>query len=218
MIDGPKLAKYLNDTGLKVQEFWFLYCVMNLEDVFRGVVEVSIPQDKDNTLFNKHVFEYFKNHNPDIDGKTKWSTLAFQLEEKGWIETFQRPEEGKKLAIRKCRVTEQFKNTFLVSDSMEAFVEFVKTYPRFVHVNGKNFSTIDMSPELLAEIYNTKILKKGNLLLHERCLLITGMYLRDNNGEANYKMSSYFERYEGIALGYEGLGPTEKSSTGRRVR
>lgn len=215
MIDGVKLAKYLHDTDLKIHEFWFLYAVMTCEDNFRGE-EIKIPQTVDNKQFNEYIAIYFKRHKPAKG--MKWSEVAYKLEDEGWLDTNQERKEA--LKLRSCRVTEQFKSYFMLSDANVAFTDFLERYPRWVYVKGTKYTTIDMSPDILAETYFTKILKKGNALLHERALLITEMFIRDNSGDAPYKISTYFERYEGIAMSYEAEfsgSVSKKSSTGRRA-
>lgn len=213
MIDGLKLAKYLHDTGLKVQEFWFLYCVMCLEDNFRDGM-IKIPQSDDNLTFNDYIKRYFTTKEPD-EVNSKWSELAFNLEQQDWLDIHQ-PQEGV-LKLKSCRVTDKFKQEFLISDSEAAFKEFLAIYPSRVYVNGNGYPTIDMPPELLAEKYNDLILRKGNKLLHQRCLALTEKFVDENDGKALFKISEYFLRYEGIALGYEGTeNKPKRSTTGRK--
>jgi hypothetical protein len=215
MIDGLKLSKYLNDTELHIQEFWFLYAMMNLE---RN--ENILPFTDENKNFNEYIKTYFTKISPDVGNiDYNWSDVGFNLEKREWLEINQKKESP--LVLKNCRVTDKFKSTFFISDIEQAIKELIEIYPKQLYHNGKKqpYPAIDKSPEELAEYYNSKVLKNGNAFEHQRCLLITEIWVADNNNEIPYKISTYLDRFHGIALMYEGQSKKnkKKTNTGRTL-
>lgn len=201
MVDAYRFAKYLDETKLTAEEFWLLYRIMIQEGIIKGE-KLKIPNVDSNKA--SHDFSIWSNkyqieHKNYLNREISWREILDKLEAEEYVENW----DKENYLIHKMRVTDKFKNKFLISDIDQAFMEFVEIYPKrvidFKREKGR-YPAMNLSPDTLAKMYNEKILKGGNRLLHERCLLITSIYLEDGNfRDAPMNMSNYFEAFDGIA-------------------
>ena len=199
MVDVYKFAEYLERTKLSAEEFWFLYRVMILQDNNKnGVFKVpDITSNKASfnfSLWNKEYQERFKTY---LDKDVDWKGLVDKLDKEGYLENW-----GKEYKMNEMKVTDNFTNNFLISNVEQAFMDFVKIYPSRVVNFGKKpvYASFDLQQDVLTKMYNEKILRGGNKILHDRCLIVTETYLDYGNfRDAPMKMSKYFDAFEGIA-------------------
>lgn len=187
---------------------------MSLEDNYRDN-NLRISLHEEDLDFNKYIHDYFTTKTPDIASTLSWSDLAFSLERCGWIEIYQKKETP--LQINKCKVTEKFKGYFMISDVEAAFKDFCSYYPASIRVNERIYTTMDLGIDEMVSVYKNKILKGNSALNHERCIMITELFIKENKGLAPYKLSNYFTRFEGIAAIYETkpVNVHKSSTTGR---
>lgn len=212
MIDGYKMRKYLHNTGLHISEFWTLYEIMMQEQITKGEV-FKIPNVNSNeATFNFSVWteEYHKKHQYYLGNKINNRQVIDDLEDRGYIENWDRNN----YEINKMRVTDKFKDTFLINDVESAFNEFIELYPSWVIVNSHRYPSMDMARDEMIIMYNEKILLGGNKLNHLRCMAITDMYLGEGNFKdgAPMKISKYFNAFENIANLMENKKPTNNNN------
>lgn len=205
MVDGFRLSKYLNQTKLSAEEFWFLYRVLVQEPNVSGSVLKVITEDIHKATHKFSVWSEIYHKEARIGGdKIDWKKVLFTLEERGFIEIWS--NNPNQILLNEVKTTEKFKKEFLISDIRNALMEFVEIYPMWVYIQKTNskFPSQNKSLDELERDYNEKVLKGGNMLLHQRCLLITKMYLESENKKwANCNMSTYFDSFEGIARAFE---------------
>ena len=205
IIDGYRFAKYLHDTGLTAEEFYLLYRVMLQEqNIANGILKVpGIKESEASFQFSKWSEIYQTKHSIYLNTPIEWLDIVYKLAKEGFIEIW--PSKKESIKLTEMKVTDKFKSYFLISDVEQAFYEFVKLYPVWVYVKGNKYPAMDKAPEELFKLYDKYILKGGNSVLHERCLLLTEKYLNSlENKGAPYKISNYIiDAYEGIARGIE---------------
>lgn len=207
MVDGFRLSKYYRETGLSMEEFWYLYQIFLQEpNVAAGILKV-IPEElhKATAEFSKNSKHYLEN--AKIAGKPiDRRAMLFDLESRGFIEIWTKDLEAE-IKLSDVKVTDKFKDSFLIDDVSDAFKEFLAIYPKMVYIAKTNsyFPTANKSLTALAREYNELILKGGNMWNHQRCLLITEKYLeiQGNKKFANYNITNYFINFEGIATALE---------------
>lgn len=213
IIDGYRFAKYLNDTGLRAEEFWLLYRVMLQEqNISDGILKVpGIAESEATFQFSKWSQIYQEKGNFYLGVGIDWIQILKKLESEGYVELWNKRESEIKLT--EVKVTDKFKKHFLISDIEQAFYELVEIYPTWIEIKGNRYPAQDKSPEELAKLYDKHILKGGNMLLHHRCIILTEKYIKGRDSKhAPYKLSNYIsEAFEGIASGLEKDNQTENS-------
>lgn len=205
MIEAYKFSTYLKSKGLRAEEFWALYRVMILEqNAPDGNTKVSLnPKVEAFNQFSRESREYNDWINTS-DDPIDWVKMYVQLEEKGFVEIWTRKDDT--IEMRHLKVTDKFKEDFLVDSVEEALHELIAVYPKMVRIekDSKKFPSVNMMLSDLAKLYDELILKGGNKFNHYRCLEITKLYLEDMNIEhAPMNLEKYIKQFEGIALAYE---------------
>lgn len=206
MVDGFRLSKYLNQTKLSAEEFWFLYRILVQEPTVSGSILKIVTEDVHEATSKFSMWSEIYHKEARIGGEPiDWKKVLFTLEDRGFIEIWSKNPEVE-ILLSEVKTTEEFKKEFLISDIRVALMEFVEIYPMWVFIQktGSKFPSMNKNLDILEREYNEKILKGGNMLLHQRCLLITKMYLDSENKKwANCNMSTYFDSFEGIARAFE---------------
>lgn len=206
ILDGYRYAKYLDNTGLSSEEYYLLYRIMLQEqNLIDGILKVSAGEKEEAIKqFSKWSQKYQERHRNYLGTDIDWLKICDNLEDKEFL-LIHVPLRDRKnrtsYKLSELTVTDKFKSCFLLSDVEQAFYEFKAIYPEWVVIKGARFPSQDKAPEELVKIYDEYVLKGGNALFHERCLLITQRYLsQQESRNAPYKMSNYFkEAYQGIA-------------------
>lgn len=212
MVEGFKLSMYLDETGLAAEEFYYLYRIMLLEpDASDRILKITMKDVHEGTfLFSQMSLKYQENATIGGD-KIDWKKICFSLEEKGFIEIWDKND----LSLTGVKVTDKFKKEFFISDVETAFMEVVAMYPKMVRINKSTsrYPALNEPLSVLAKEYNEKILLNGNKARHYRFLAITEMYLRDIDSQyAPYNLQNYFKAFEGIAIAYESGSQAERSN------
>lgn len=207
MVDGYRLSNYYRETGLSMEEFWFLYQIFMQEpNVAEGLLKV-VPEELHaaTAKFNsnsKHYLEHATIAGEPIDRRK----MLFSLEDRGFIEIWSK-DLNAEILITDVKVTDKFKNTFLIDDIAKAFNEFLSIYPKLVYIQktGSIYPSINKPLDQLQREYNEMILKGGNMWNHQRCLLITEKYLEMQGDKryAKYNITNYLINFEGIAIAIE---------------
>jgi hypothetical protein len=204
MIEGIRIAKYLKDTGLMMEEFYLLYRLMfQEENIKHGMLKPPSKEVDENVEFSKLSQEYQEKHQTYLDTGIDWVKICRKLSTEEYLTIWGNTPDVIKLT--EMKVTEKFKQHFLISDVEQAFNDVLRLYPSWVNVKGLEFPAVDKSPEILAKLYGEHVLKGRNALLHERFLMITELYLKRSQSKyAKYKLSNWIiEAYHGVAYAYE---------------
>ena len=202
MIQPFKLASFLNELEITIEEYWLCYRIMLLRNSYTGIKLEIIPDTELLTFsqLSKQYQERFKE-------KIKWKELALDLEKKGYLNIWSHDLDN--FDIKNITVEENFYQHFYISDLEECFAQFIQLYPSQIEVSTKG-KTVRYSswgkksaPELIV-LMQKYILKGNNNILFTRFMEITRQYLDDQSSKyAPYNIEGYFMAFEGIAQGYE---------------
>lgn len=205
MIEGIRIAKYLSNTGLMVEEFYLLYRLMfQEENIKNGLLKPPGKEEGDvNVEFSKLSQKYQEKHQSYLDTGINWVKICRKLQSEQYLEIW--TDNLDIIKLTEMKVTEKFKQHFLISDIEQAFNDVLKLYPSWVNVKGIEYPAVDKSPATLIKLYGEHVLNGRNALLHERFLMITELYLKKNDSRyAKYKLSNWItEAYHGVAYAYE---------------
>ena len=203
MIEGVRIAKYLSNTGLMMEEFYLLYRLMFQEQNIKNGMLKPPGKEENDREFSRLSQEYQEKHQNYLDTGIDWVKICKKLQKEEYLEIWTNNLDAIKLT--EMKVTEKFKQHFLISDVERVFNDVLKLYPSWVSVRGIEFPAMDKSPEELVKLYGEHILKGNNALLHERFMLVTEKYLEKSQSKyAKYKLSNWIkEAYHGVAYAYE---------------
>lgn len=212
MLDGKRISDRLEETGLMMEEFYFLYRLMCQEqNISSGVLKSPGKKESDEVIirFSQLSERYQQRFQTYLNTGIDWVTIANKLADEDYLEIWKQTNEEIKLTD--MRVTEKFKGYFLISDIDAAYTEVLEIWPSWIWVNNVKYSAVDKSPDEMAKLYNIHIMKGNNALLHERFLMITKLYIEQwQKKGAPYKLSKWItEIYENVAIAMEkGEEPT----------
>jgi hypothetical protein len=212
MFDGNRIAERLDETELPIEEFYFLYRIMCQEqNISSGILKSPGKKESDEAgiRFSQLSEKYQQRFKTILNSGKDWIVVANELADKGFLEIWK--QTSTEIKLTDMRVTDLFKSYFLISDINKAYIEVLEIWPPWLWANNVKYSAIDKSPDEMAKIYDQHILKGGSLILHERFLMITKMYLETLQKKgAPYKLSNWIINiFENVAIAMEqGEEPT----------
>ena len=202
MIEPFKIASFLDELEIEMEDFWLLYRIMINQGNYSNDI-LKIPKN-----INLIEFAQLSEKYQERFKKNDWSKRLRDLEQLGFVEIWTQNYEIK---LNEVRITEQFLQYFYITDIEEAFEEFITIYPKQIKVDNKKYSVWGKnSKDELIQMFKTYIIKGNNNILFARFMEITKLYLNDNDSTcAPYNIESYFKAFEGIAVMYEDKHKTE---------
>lgn len=202
MIEPFKIASFLDELEIEMEDFWLLYRIMINQGNYSNDI-LKIPKN-----INLIEFAQLSERYQERFKKNDWSKRLKDLEQLGFVELWTQNYE---IRLNEVRITEQFLQHFYITDVEEAFEEFITLYPKQVKVENKKYSVWGKnSKDELIQMFKTYIIKGNNNILFARFMEITKLYLNDNDSTcAPYNIESYFKAFEGIAVMYEDKHKTE---------
>lgn len=202
MIEPFKIASFLDELEIEMEDFWLLYRIMINQGNYSNDI-LKIPKN-----INLIEFAQLSERYQERFKKNDWSKRLKDLERLGFVEIWTQNYE---IRLNEVRITEQFLRHFYITDVEEAFEEFISIYPKQVKVENKKYSVWGKnSKNELIQMFKTYIIKGNNNILFARFMEITKLYLNDNDSTcAPYNIESYFKAFEGIAVMYEDKHKTE---------
>lgn len=202
MIEPFKIASFLDELEIEMEDFWLLYRIMINQGNYSNDI-LKIPKN-----INLIEFAQLSERYQERFKKNDWSKRLKDLERLGFVEIWTQNYE---IRLNEVRITEQLLQYFYITDIEEAFEEFITIYPKQIKVDNKKYSVWGKnSKDELIQMFKTYIIKGNNNILFARFMEITKLYLNDNDSTcAPYNIESYFKAFEGIAVMYEDKHKTE---------
>lgn len=208
MIEPFKIASFLDELNIEMEDFWLLYRIMINQGNYSNDI-LKIPKN-----INLIEFAQLSERYQERFKKNDWSKRLRNLEKQEFVEIWTELEEIK---LNTVRITDKFLQYFYITDIERAFEDFIKLYPDKLLINdqfskkSKPLSTWGKnSKDELIQLFKTIIIEGNNNIKYAKFMEITKLYLDDCNSEyATYNIEGYFKAFEGIANMYENKHKTE---------